>query len=89
VTEVDDWQAAGSDGSRSGSLTVEIVGAPVRLTGSLRLTPDGAATVEAIEGDLKASVPMLGSKIEKATEPALLAAIRAEGRAGTSWLAED
>ena len=37
--------------------------------------------------NLKASVPLIGGKIEKAVEPALLAAIKVEQREGRAWLA--
>ncbi len=88
VVEVDDWGPAQADGGRSGSVSVDIVGAPVRLSGRLELSADGGQTHESIEGDVKASVPLVGGKIEQAVEPALLAAIRAEQEAGTRWLSE-
>lgn len=88
VEQNDDWGAPSADGSREGSMVVEIKGAPVRLTGTLRLAPaPGGGTVETIEGDLKASVPLIGGKIEKAVEPALQAAIKVEQQQGRAWLA--
>ncbi len=86
VVQVDDWQAAGPDGAREGTTVVEIQGAPVRLAASMRLQPEGAGTRQTIDGDLKASVPLLGGRIEKAVEPALQAAIRVEQREGRTWL---
>ena len=87
VVQVDDWQPAAADGSRDGTVVVEIKGAPVRLAAAMTLRPDGAGSRETIDGDLKASVPLLGGRIEKAVEPALKAAIRVEQREGTAWLA--
>ncbi|MCD5351783.1 DUF2505 domain-containing protein [Kineosporia mesophila] len=89
VTQTEKWGPAGPDGIRNGSIDVEIGGAPVRLTGQLTLGPtaDGGCT-ERVEGDLKAKVPLFGGKIEKAAEPAVRAAIDAEGRIGLAWLAE-
>jgi Protein of unknown function (DUF2505) len=87
VAQVDDWGPAGSDGARVGSVVVEIKGAPVRLAGSLALRPAGDGTIETIDGDVKAAVPIIGGRIERAVEPALQAAIRVEQREGTAWLA--
>lgn len=86
VLRVDTWGPAAADGSRAGTLVVDIVGAPVRLTGTLALRADGAGTVEDVDGDLKASVPLVGGRIEKATEPAIRAGLRKEDRLGQAWL---
>ncbi len=87
VVQNDDWGPAAPDGSREGTIVVEIQGAPVRLAGSLALSPQGGQSVELIEGDVKASVPLVGGKIEKAIEPALQGAIKVEQREGRAWLA--
>ena len=86
VLRVDLWEPAAADGSRQGTIVVEIVGAPVRMTGTLGLRPDGEGTVENVDGDLKASVPLIGGKIEQATEPAIRSALRKEERLGLAWL---
>jgi Protein of unknown function (DUF2505) len=87
VVRVDTWGAAAADGSRRGSIVVEIKGAPVRLEGSITLRPEGAATVEDVSGDLKASVPLVGGRIEKAVEPPIRAAVAKEEQVGARWLA--
>jgi len=89
VTQTETWGSAAADGSRSGSIDVELHGAPIRLTGTLTLSParDGGCT-ERVEGDLKAKIPLVGGKVERAAEPAVRAAIDAEGRIGLRWLAE-
>ncbi|MFP5335550.1 MAG: DUF2505 domain-containing protein [Actinomycetes bacterium] len=87
VRQVEAWEAPAADGSRAGTLVVEIVGDPMRLTGTLRLAPDAGGTTETLAGDLKASVPIIGGKLEKAAEPAFMAAIRTEHRVGREWLA--
>lgn len=88
VRQVERWEPAGSDGSRVGTLQVQIESAPVGFTGRLRLGGGDAGSVETIDGELKASVPLVGGRIEKAAEPAIRAAIKAEQRTGTGWLAE-
>jgi Protein of unknown function (DUF2505) len=89
IVQVDDWTPPGADGAREGTVVVEIKGAPIRFAGSLALGPgsaNGTGTVEAIEGDIKASVPFIGGRMERALEPALKAAIRMEEREGRAWL---
>lgn len=88
VTEVDTWGPAAADGSRDGTVTLDIVGAPVRLTGELTFRPtDDGASVERLSGNLKAGIPLFGGQVEKAAEPAVRAAIKVKQRTGTAWLA--
>jgi len=86
VTETQDWGPSRADGTRHGTLTVEIAGAPVHLHATLSLAPCGPGSIENIEGDLKASIPFLGGKVEAAAAPAVMAAIRVEGETGSAWL---
>lgn len=87
VVQTDDWGPAGPDGAREGSVVVEIKGAPIRFAGSLALRAGSAGTAERIDGDIKASVPLIGGRMERALEPALRAAIDVEQREGRAWLA--
>lgn len=82
VVRADRWEPARADGSRRGTVSVEIHGTPVRLTGTLSLSPDDGGTRQLVEGDLKASVPLVGGKVERAAEPAVMAAIRKEEQIG-------
>lgn len=86
VMRVDHWGPVGADGGREGTVVVEITGAPVRLSGTITMAADGSGTVERVDGDLKASIPLLGGKVEKAAEPAMRAAISKEQEIGTDWL---
>ena len=94
LVQVERWEPPAADGSRSGTLKVEVLRAPVRLTGTLRLAPDVSAaggstgTVETMQGELVARIPLFGTKIEKSAEPVIQAAIAVEQRTGTAWLAE-
>lgn len=78
VVEKQEWGAPSEGGEREAALTVEIPSTPVHLTGAARLTPHGSGTQQVVDGDLKASVPLLGSKIENAVAPILIKAIRME-----------
>jgi hypothetical protein len=87
VVETQEWEAAAADGTRAGTVRMEVAGAPLALTGTLRLTPDGSGTVEAIDADLKARVPLIGGKIEKAAAVPIQQAIDIEVRTAQEWLA--
>ncbi len=87
IKQVDHWQAPAADGSREGTVTMKIVGQPVNLQGAWTLRPDGNGSIQTMKGDLKASVPLLGGKLEKAAEPAIRAALRKEQEAGRTYLA--
>ena len=86
ITETDSWDAAAADGSRRGTVVVTISGAPLKLDGTLSLDADGTGARQTIGGDLKASVPIIGGKLERASEPALKMAIRSEEKVGAAWL---
>jgi hypothetical protein len=87
ITETQDWGPAGRDGTRHGVLTVDIAGAPIDLDGTLSLAPNGRGSVETVLGDLRARIPLIGGKIEKAAAPAIESAINVEREIGQSWLA--
>lgn len=87
VRQVEAWEPPG-DGDRRGTVVVEITGAPVRLSGTLRLVAGGdGTTTQLVDGELKASVPLFGAAVEDATASAVRAAVAAEERTGTAWLA--
>ncbi len=89
ITETYVWAAAGGEGSRPGTLTVEVAGAPVALHATVRMAPGGSGTTIVIDGDLKAAIPLFGGKVEKASAPAVIDAILGEQRTGTAWLTEN
>ncbi len=88
VLQTESWSAPSPDGSRTGTVGVQIPGAPLKMNGTLTLATNGrGGTIENVNADLKASVPLIGGRIEKAAEPALRAAIDVEQRLGQQWLA--
>ena len=87
VTETIVWSRASADGSRTGTMTIAIGDAPVRMNGTLRLAAGGSGTRIDVDGDLKAKVPLLGGKVEKAAEGPILSAIEKEQEVGAKWLA--
>jgi hypothetical protein len=86
VTETQEWGPPDPNGARNGTLSVEISGAPVALDGTLSLALGGLGCIETIDGDLKARIPLIGSKVEQAAAPAVRGAIRVESRTGKAWL---
>ena len=78
VDQVEEWEAAGPDGSRDGTFRLTVAGAPVELTARTRLSAEGTGSVHDIEGDLTVRVPLIGRTVEQAVLPGLLDLVRAE-----------
>lgn len=86
VIETQVWGlTADADGGRTASLHVEIPRTPVSMTGSLSLAAAGEGTEHTLEGDLRAAVPFVGSKIEAAVAPVLAKALRLEATLSAEW----
>lgn len=86
IHEVQDWGPAGSDGSRRAAIIISIDGAPVALIGTLTVSPSGDGSLEALDSDLKASIPFIGGKIEKLAAPAIEAGFDIETILLNEWL---
>ena len=82
VRQVEAWEAPGAGRRRgSGTVVVEIAGAPVRLSGRTALDPDGgpdASTVDATTATCARRCPLFGSAIEQATAGAVRSALEVE-----------
>lgn len=85
VRQVEAWEPAGPDG-RHGTVVVEVTGVPARLTGTMHLTGDASSSAMAVEGQLKASIPLFGAAIESAMRDAVMSALAAEESAAHAWL---
>ena len=86
VREVQTWSAPGEDGSRTGTMRLDVVGTPAGLTATLRLrTADQERSEVEIDGDLVAEVPLLGPRIEKAAVPYVSTVLRAEERSAATY----
>lgn len=86
VRTVEVWEAARPDGTRHGTMTIEVTGAPVRVTGTLALVPAPGGTVQRIAGDIRASLPFFGRAIEKAVSGSVDRVVDVERRVGHRWL---
>ncbi|HXX90958.1 MAG TPA: DUF2505 domain-containing protein [Acidimicrobiales bacterium] len=58
------WEPAREDGSREGTWVAEIKGAPVSMGGPTELRATGSGSVHVFGGQVKASVPVVGGKLE-------------------------
>lgn len=83
------WSAPDPDATdnREGTFALEIPGTPGHARGAVVLRPDGDGTAFGLAGDVQASVPLLGSVIERAVGAAILKALPAELAAADAWLA--
>jgi Protein of unknown function (DUF2505) len=90
ILQTEGWHPPGPTGVRVADLRIEIPGKPGQLVGSVTISPAGspagARTTEAIEGELKVRIPLLGAKLEAEIAKGLREGIRLEGKVGTAWL---
>lgn len=87
IIEVHTWSLPAADGSRESVVDLHVKGAPLTLKGTLRLEPSGAGTVQVLDADLKANVPFIGGKIERAAAEPIEGAIEIETALLKEWLA--
>lgn len=80
------WERPAGDGSRNGTLSITVSGAPLSLTGTARLEPTASGSALTYAGELTADIPFLAGRIEAAAAPAILEALEAQGRVGRTWL---
>lgn len=87
VRQAEVWEAPVGD-LRTGTIAVEIAGAPVRVTGTVRLEPlpDGG-TRQVYDGEVRSTVPIFGAAVAEAAARAVRTTLEAEGAAGREWLA--
>jgi len=60
------WQPAAPDGARNATMAGEVVGAPAKMEGTLQLEPTAQGCRLSIDGQVKASIPLMGAAIEQA-----------------------
>ncbi|MFC7406243.1 DUF2505 domain-containing protein [Georgenia alba] len=85
VVIVEDWGAP-VDGARTSTFTLEISGVPVKVRGSQHLVPTADGSEETYSGDVTASVPLVGRKIEKTAVDTVDKVAAVERRLGLQYL---
>lgn len=78
VEQHDQWSAPAPDGSRTGTWEVSAKGVPVKVHGTLRLTPVKGGTVVEMTGEVTSSVPLVGGKLASFVGDDVLRTMHAE-----------
>ncbi|KYH45562.1 DUF2505 domain-containing protein [Branchiibius sp. NY16-3462-2] len=81
------WGAAGADGSRTGTMHIEVRDKPVNFDGMCSLQPGGDGSQLQVAGDVRCSIPLMGGRIEGAVAPALTHGFKVEEKQGRAYLA--
>lgn len=85
IVEEIEWDRR-DGGTRTGTARMHAEGMPVELNGTIRLRPADEGSVEVIEGEIKARVPLVGGRIEKAIAPALREGLDTQAATMRDWL---
>ncbi len=64
VTQTFEWEPPAGDGTRRGNWSAEAKGAPVSIGGPTELRPEGEGSRHLYLGQIKASVPVVGGRLE-------------------------
>jgi hypothetical protein len=59
------------------------------MAGTIELVPDGAGTVEVVELEIKAKVPLVGGKLESLMADQVRDGMDTEREVGQAWLKGD
>ena len=78
IHEVQTWVGPNEQGLYTAEFRVHVQGAPIAVTGSRRLEPKGAGAHDHVARQIKASVPLIGRKIEESAAPAVAAGVEIE-----------
>lgn len=86
MVQTDEWRRDGD--SWAGTFQVRVEGAPVEMSGTLSLTPDGDSSVYEVTTTMKVKVPLVGGKIaDWAGKNDVPRTLQAEFDANDEWLA--
>ena len=85
ISQTDRWSAAG-DGTWAGQSDVAATGVPARMLARVSLVPDGDMTRQVVDGDLTASIPLVGAKLESLMSDAITGALAVMELVGRDWL---
>ena len=64
VTQTYEWGPAEEGGRRRGTWAADTKGAPVSLGGPTELRADGSGSVHVYDGEVRASIPLVGGRLE-------------------------
>jgi hypothetical protein len=81
VIQTEEWSSASG-----GTLRIDAVGKPTSMAGTIELVPEGQGTVEVVELEIKAKVPLIGGKLENLMAEQVRDGMDTERRVGQAWL---
>jgi len=87
TVQKDEWAPVNSDGSYQGTLNVDFGKTPMSIKGNFAIRPEGDGAVLEVRGEAKASVPLVGGKLENVAVEQFQRAVRKEQEIGEEWLA--
>ena len=87
IVETIVYGPAGLHGTRIGEVSITMGTAPIAFKGDIRVLPADDGTEVVIEGNLKASIPFVGGKVESAAAPSVISGIHKEYGVGLAGLA--
>jgi Protein of unknown function (DUF2505) len=64
MIQTDTWGARDVDGARDGDFDIEVKGAPVHVSGEMRIEPtNDGGTRHTVDGKLDVKIPLIGGKV--------------------------
>lgn len=88
MVQTDEWAPSGG-GAWHGEFSVEVQGAPVHLSGTMDLSPDGEESRMVLSITMDVKVPLVGRKVaDWAGKNDVPETMAAEFAAGDAWLAD-
>ncbi len=85
VDEVHTWRQPDASGSYQGTVEASFGGAPMAVEGTLDLNPDGTGSVLEVYIKVKASVPLVGGKLEQIVGDQFMRALNKEQEIAPRW----
>jgi len=88
MRQTDDWLET-DDGTWTGTFAVDVDGAPIELSGTMRLVPDDDSCTHDVTITMNVKVPLVGGKIaDWAGKNDVRQTLESEFAFGDSWLAD-
>jgi uncharacterized protein DUF2505 len=88
MVQTDTWEGLGADGVRRGTWVIEVPGKPMGARGTITLSAEGTGSVVHIRGEMKASIPLIGGKLESFAGGEAAKTLADEHAFTVQWLAD-
>jgi hypothetical protein len=85
MVQTDTWGPE-TDGVRRGTWVIDVPGKPVKASGSITLEATSSGSLVTIDGELKASIPLIGGKLESWAGGEAAETLGKEYDFGITWL---